>query len=189
MRRPFSSRRSLQVEADVLENAAHVAQFLTARWRCLRQEIEDLAILQAVVGKPRDAPILVEVDRDDPLIDHRMRHESDGALGFLGDVVERVAVDRSNRGRRAENDQHLLLGGADGNLFQRTLRQHVAALQSFLVKAAGRKRHCASDCQREAEFSTTHGFRTQTRQFHFRTCIGKGVDVIAANRFIPRKTR
>src|SRR5262249_53898845 len=68
----------LEMEADVLEDVAQITQFLTAGRRGLRIEVEDLAVLDAVIGEPGHASFLVEVDRDDALVDDFVRHERDG---------------------------------------------------------------------------------------------------------------
>ena len=125
---------------EVLEHVAQVAQLLAAGRRGLRQEVENLAVLQAVIGQPLDPAILVEIDRDHALIDHRMRHEGRLALGLLRDVIERLAIDGGDGGGRAEHDQHLLLAGADRDLLERAFRQHVTALQRFGHAAAAGER-------------------------------------------------
>ncbi len=63
----------------------------------------------------------------------------------LRDVVEGFAADGRDRGGRAEHDQHLLLAGAERDLFEGAFRHHIAALKRLLEAAAAR------DQQREGE--------------------------------------
>src|SRR4029079_13641154 len=110
------SRVCLEMEADVLENVAQIAQFHAAGRRRLRVEVEDLAILDAVIDQARDAPLFVEINRDDALVDDFMRHEGDRTGRLLRDVKESIAVDGRDGRRRAEHDQNLLLGCPDRDL-------------------------------------------------------------------------
>src|SRR5581483_675524 len=90
--------------------------------------IEQLAVLEAVVGDALDLAVLVEIDRDNALVDRGVWHEGGGALSALRDVVEGLAADGGDRRRRAEHDQYLLLRGAERDLLQRSLGKDVAAL-------------------------------------------------------------
>ena len=56
---------------EVAEDAAQIVEPLAAGFRGLRHEVEILAVLDAVIGQPRDRPVLVEVNGDDALIDTR----------------------------------------------------------------------------------------------------------------------
>ena len=78
------------------------------------------------MGEAADAPVLVEIDGDDLLVDDFLRQER-GLFGLLRDVVEHLAVDRGDGRGRAENDEHLLLRGADRHLLERAFRDDVAA--------------------------------------------------------------
>src|SRR5205085_11814208 len=118
-----------------LEHVSQVGEFLAARRRPAADVIEDLAVLQAVIRDALDAAVLVEVDRDHALVDHLFGHER-GLLGARGDVIEHLAADGRDRGRRAERNQHLLLRGAERNLFERALGEHIAALISLGEAAA-----------------------------------------------------
>lgn len=162
----FDACIELEMDADVLEDVAEVAQLLAAGRRGLRHEVEYLSVLVTVIGKTGDPPLLVEIDGDHALIDHFMRHECRRALRLLRDVIKGVAVDGGDGGGRAEHDQDLLLRGADGNLFERTFRQHVAALERLSGAPAGRERQHAGKSQRQVEGRfATHDFRSQTLHF------------------------
>src|SRR5262249_15632872 len=116
------------LEAEQLEEAREIIDLAPARRCRAAYEVEDLAVLDAVIGEPLHAAVLVEIDRDHALIDGLLHHEGDGALGALGDVVERLAADgRDSRGR-AQQDQHLLLAGADRDLLERAFGNDVAFL-------------------------------------------------------------
>ena len=67
-------------------------------------------------------------------------HEGDRAVGLLRDVVERFAADGGHRRRRAEHEQHLLLRGAERDLLERAVGQHVAALEGLAGAAGERER-------------------------------------------------
>ena len=69
LRGPFFSRRSpTEWRPTFLKMSREIAEFLAAGRRRLRHEVEDLAVLDAVIGEPRDAALLVEIDRDDALV-------------------------------------------------------------------------------------------------------------------------
>src|SRR5215475_5650765 len=90
------------LEAEEIKEARQVVDLASAG-RCLTAyEIEDLSVLDAVIGKPLDPSILVEVNRDDALIDCLLHHEGDRPLGTLGDIVERLAAHGRNRRGRAQ---------------------------------------------------------------------------------------
>src|SRR6185295_9542350 len=91
-------------------------------------EVEDLSVLQAIVGEPLDPALAVEIDRDHALVDHVLVQEIGAALGALGDVVERLAAYGRNRRGRAEHDQHLFLARSDRQLLERALWHDIAAL-------------------------------------------------------------
>src|SRR5262249_33399948 len=135
------------MDANVLEDVAEVTQLLAARRRGLRHEIKNPAILHSVVGETGDAALLVEIDCDDALIDDFVRHEGRRTLRLLRDVIKCFAVDGGNRGRRAEHNQHLLLRGSDGNLFQGAFRHYVPALEGFSRAAAGSECQCTGKSQ------------------------------------------
>src|SRR5262245_25731653 len=122
MRGPFLSHLEW-LEADVLENIADVTQFLAAGRCRLRIKIEDLFILDPVVGESRDPSLLVEIDRDDTLVGNFVWHERDGTLGPLRNVVESVTTDGRHRGWRAKHNENLFLRCADRNLLESAFRQ------------------------------------------------------------------
>src|SRR6195256_6308224 len=60
--------RSDLAEAEQLEQRREVAEFLARGRRGAADEVEDLAVLQSVIGQPLHLAVLVEVDRDHPLV-------------------------------------------------------------------------------------------------------------------------
>src|SRR5262249_40686633 len=76
-----------RLEAEEIEEARQVIDLAPAGRRLAAHEVEDLAVLDAVIGEPLDPSILVEVDRDDTLVDGLLHHEGDRSLGALGDVI------------------------------------------------------------------------------------------------------
>src|SRR3954462_9128226 len=65
------------------KNVAQIRTFGAAGRRGAADIIENLAVPHAVIGQPIDPPIAIEIDGDDPLIDHLLRHEGNGTLGSL----------------------------------------------------------------------------------------------------------
>src|SRR6202140_1730352 len=127
------------VEAEQLEQRRQVAELLAGGCRSAADEVEDLAVLQPVIGEPLDLAVAVEIDRDPPLVDHLLVHERDRALGALRDVVKYFAVEGRDRRRRSHHDQHLILARPDRDLFQRPGGQDIALLE-LLAGAAGKRR-------------------------------------------------
>src|SRR5215218_238654 len=127
------------VKAEQLEQRRQVAELLAGRRRGAADEVEDLAVLQSVIGEPLHLAVLVEIDRDHALVDDLLVHERDFALGALRDVIEYLAVQGCDRRRRAHHDQHLVLAGADRDLLQRVGRQYIALLE-LLAGAPGERR-------------------------------------------------
>src|SRR5436190_501997 len=72
---------------DLLHQELQVGEFLARSRGGAADEVEHLAVTQAVIRQPLDAPVLVEIDRDHAAIDFLLRQER-GALGPLRDVVE-----------------------------------------------------------------------------------------------------
>src|ERR1700730_16105679 len=132
--------RQASVEAEKLEQRRQVAELLARCRRGTADEVEYLAVLQAVIGKPLHLAVLVEIDRDDPLVDDLLVHERYWALGTLRNVIEYFAVEGCDRGWRSHHDQHLILARADRKLLERAGRQDVALLK-LLAGTAGQ--HCA----------------------------------------------
>src|SRR6185437_4676491 len=123
-----SPRESL-IEAEQLEQRRQIAHLLSRRRRGAADEVEDLTVLQSVIGKPADLTVLVEIDRDHPLIGNLVTHEGKRTRRALGDVIEHFTVEGCHRRGRAHDDQHLVLAGADWNLLERALGQDVTALE------------------------------------------------------------
>src|SRR5450756_1355921 len=135
----FRSKTFWLVEAEQLEQRGQVAEFLARGRRGAADEVEDLAVLQPVIGEPLHVPVLVEIDSDDALVDDLLVHEGDFALGALRDVIEHLAVEGGDRRGRAHHDQHLVLAGPDRDLLERAGGQDVALLE-LLAGAAGQRR-------------------------------------------------
>src|SRR4029079_10483754 len=166
-----------QMEADVLENIAEVAQLLAAGRCRLGIEIENLSVLDPVIGEPRDPSLFVEINPDDTLVGNLVWHEGCGALCLLRDVIEGVAAHGRHRGRGTKHDQNLFLCGADGNLLECAFGQHIAALQRLTHPAAGRKGQRAYERYRQmkAPHGTTH--RSQPHSVPLKSCAAESVDV------------
>src|SRR5258708_3165793 len=129
------------VEAEQLEQRRQVAHLLAGCRRGAADEVEDLAVLQAVIGEPLHLPVLVEIDRDHPLVDDLLVHERDLAFGALRNVVEHLAVQGADGRGRSHHDQHLILARADRNLLERAGRQDVALLKLLAGAPAQRRAH------------------------------------------------
>ena len=88
------------MEADVLEDIAQVAQFLAAGRRRLRIEVEDLAVLYAVIGEPADTPFFVEINaRSTRWSTTSCGMKATERLGLLRDVIEGFTVDALRRSK------------------------------------------------------------------------------------------
>src|SRR6476659_1609920 len=87
------------VKAEQLEQRCQIAEFLARCRRGAADEVEDLAVLQSVIGEPLHLAILVEIDRDHALVDDLLVHERDFALRALRDVIEYLAVQGCDRRR------------------------------------------------------------------------------------------
>src|SRR5215470_16039214 len=111
-----------RLEAEELEEAGEIIDLAPARRRGAADEVEDLAVLDAVIGEPLHTAVLVEIDRDHALIDGLLLQECNRSLGALGDVVEGLAADGRHRRWRTKQDQHLFLAGADRDLLERAFR-------------------------------------------------------------------
>src|SRR5205085_5514591 len=98
----------LRCRRERLEYAADVVDLLAAAWRGAADVVEHPAVAQAVIRQPLDPAAAVEIDRDDALIDHGLRHERDRTLGALRNIIEDFAADGRNRRGRAHQDQDLL---------------------------------------------------------------------------------
>src|SRR3984957_4239571 len=105
-------------------------------------EIKHLAVFHAVFGEPLNSSGLVEIDDDHALIGDLGADEGDRTLGLLRNIIERFAADGRHRRRRAENEQDLLLGGAERDLLERTIGDHVTALKRLAEAAARQQRQC-----------------------------------------------
>src|SRR5258707_110964 len=129
------------VEAEQLEQRRQVAELLARGRRGAADEIEYPAVLHSVIGEPLHLAVLVEIDRDHPLVDEPLVHEGDRTLGALRNVVEHLAVEGCDRGRRSHHDQHLILARPDRDLLQRAGGKDVAFLKLFAGASAQRRAH------------------------------------------------
>src|SRR5665213_2395665 len=86
------ARDLAQIKADQPEQRRQIAEFLAGGRRGAADEIEYLAVLQPVIGEPLHLAVLVEIDRDHPLVDDALVHEQHFALRALRNVVENFAV-------------------------------------------------------------------------------------------------
>ena len=112
--------------------------------------------------------LLVEIDRDHPLVDHLLVHERHFALGALRDVIEHLTVEGGDGGRRAHHDQHLILAGADRNLLERARRQDVALLELLAGAGSQRQAHtsAAAATARQLSCTTPRSERTLKPVWH-----------------------
>ena len=124
-----------------MNSGVQVIEFLARCRRGAADKVEDPAVLQPVIGEPLHLAVLVEIDRDHPLVDDPLVHECDRALGALRNVVENLAVEGRDRGGRSHHDQHLVLARADRNLLKRAGRQDVALLKLLAGAAAEHRAH------------------------------------------------
>lgn len=97
------------LRTDDLEEVGEVRQFAAAAGRGAADEVENLAVLKPVIGEAGDPAILIEIDCDDPLLDHLLRHEGRSFFRTLGNVVEGLTAHGRDRRGCTEDDQHLLL--------------------------------------------------------------------------------
>src|ERR1700694_4465404 len=137
------------VEAEQLEQRRQVAELLARCRRGAADEVEYLAVLQPVIGEPLYLAVLVEIDRDDPLVDDLLVHERDRALGALRNVIEYLTVEGGDRGWRSHHDQHLILACPDRDLLKRTGGEDIALLELLAGAAAQHRAH-----QRDGSCST-----------------------------------
>src|SRR4051812_17324027 len=80
-------------EVEQREEISEVIDLAPAGRRCPRDVVENLAVLEPVVGEPLNATALIEIDRDDSLIHHLLLQKGDGTFGALRDVVKCLATD------------------------------------------------------------------------------------------------
>jgi len=121
------ARYASRLELRDLEDEGEIVLLDAARRCGAADRVEDAAVPEAVIGKPLDPTILIEINCDHPAVDFLLRKEGD-LLGALGDVVKYLTADGGYRRRRAEHDQNLLLGGAQRDLLQGTLGNHIAVM-------------------------------------------------------------
>src|SRR3982074_69046 len=76
------------VKTEQLEQRRQVAELLARGRRGTADEVEDLAVLQPVIGKSLHLALLVEIDRDHALVDDFLVHERNRAFGALRDIIE-----------------------------------------------------------------------------------------------------
>src|SRR5450759_5432362 len=84
-------RATSELGNDVLEDIAEIIELLAAGRRRLRYEVEDFSVLEAIIGQPRDPAILVEINRDDPLVPHLVGHERHRAPRGLRNIIKPVS--------------------------------------------------------------------------------------------------
>src|ERR1019366_5200619 len=125
-----------------LEQRGHVVDLLARGRRGAADEVEYHAVLEPVIGEPPHLAVLVEIDRDDALIDDLVVHERDRTLGALRNVIEDLTVEGGDRGWRPHHDQDLILARPDGNLLKRARRQDVALLKLLAATAQCRANQC-----------------------------------------------
>ena len=53
---------------EVDEHAFEEGRFGAGRWRGARHEINELAVLHAIIGDALDLLVLIEIDREDALV-------------------------------------------------------------------------------------------------------------------------
>src|SRR5258708_32238637 len=78
--------RAAKLHADRLgdgEDVVEIVQLGAAAWRGAADEVEHPAVLQAVIGKPPDAPRLAEIHPKDALVRAVLLQECDLLLGAL----------------------------------------------------------------------------------------------------------
>src|SRR6266404_738514 len=117
------------------EDIAQVGELLTGGRGGAADEVEDPAVLHAIVGEPFDPAVPIEIDGDHALIDDPLWHEC-RLLGALRNIIKYLAAHGCDGRGCAESDQHLLLGGAKRDLLERSLGKDVAALKSLGEGAA-----------------------------------------------------
>src|SRR5690606_29547493 len=110
-----STRQRGRGLGNALDDLAEEGLVLAAGRRGARYEIEQLAILQAVIGDMFDFAVLVEIDGEDLTLDNLRLHELRGAVTLLRNVVEHFIVEGRGGGWCAERQKHLLAAGADRN--------------------------------------------------------------------------
>lgn len=146
---PMAARTPL-LRAQQFEQRLEIADLLARCRRGAADEIEDLAVLQSVVGEAGHLTVIVEINRDHALIDDRLLHEGDLPLRALRDVIKHLAVQCRDSGGGAHHDQHLILACADLDLLERAGWQDVALLEG-LAGAAGHDRAHQRGGERRAQ--------------------------------------
>src|ERR1700758_2942321 len=86
----LKTRFELQTRQDRLQ----VIEFAPGGRGGAADEVEQLAVLEAVIGEPLDSAVLVEINRNHPLVHDLLRHEGDRPLGALRNVVKYLAAHR-----------------------------------------------------------------------------------------------
>src|SRR5262249_55319662 len=137
--RAIAAREANQlfVEAEDLEDVGEVVQLAAGGWRRAADEVENLAVLYAVIGETLDPAFVVEVHRDDALVHNLLRHEG-GLLAALGNIIEDLAAHGGDCRWRAESDENLPRGGGERYLFEGAVGEHVATLIGLRKAAAER---------------------------------------------------
>src|ERR1700730_16915734 len=151
---PRATRSKMQ---KVDEHALEEGRLGAGRRRGARYEIDQLAVLHAVIGDALDLFVLGEIDRKDPLVGDLWRHELYAAIGDLANVIPGVATDGGRRRRRPQKDQDLLRGSPGLDLFGR-FRVELIPMDDLTVIA-----EAAAEPQRK---------RRRQGQFHAARCPG-----------------
>src|SRR5262249_11006747 len=121
-------------------------------------EVENPSVLHSIISQALDASVLVEIDRDDPLVHYLLRQKR-GFFGALGNIIEHLAVDRRDGRRRAEHDQNLLLGRAERNLLEGAFLDYVPMVIG-LRETAG-ERQCGGNRDRDSDQATSASSRVE----------------------------
>src|ERR1700747_232359 len=104
---------------EVDKHAFEEGRFGAGRRRGARYEIDELAVLHAVIGDALDLFVLGEIDREDSLVGNLRVHELQAAISDLVNLIPGAATDGGCRRRRPQRDQDLLRGSSDLDLFSR----------------------------------------------------------------------
>ncbi len=101
-------------------------------------EVEHLAVLQAIIRDLLDVVLVVEIHRDDAPVGHFRSQERHGLNRRGGNIIERAAANRGFRIGRSERERDLLLAHAFAHLAQVFVLELVA-LADHVIAAASRK--------------------------------------------------
>jgi hypothetical protein len=135
------------------------------------REVEDSPVLHAVIRDPFHRAFVIEIYRQDALVDQLRLQEGGGAPAGLRDVVEHLVVEHFFRGRRSQRQQHLFAAGARRDELQRLLIDNEALLvglarrQHFRGRATAQ--HDRAACEQNGEGRRqSHSFLDFSRRHH-----------------------